>query len=127
MFNIFFIYFATLESPCIQNGFYLHYYILLKQQKNFYQIATLWQWTLLPFTCMIAAYIFVSNIDNFVAIYAAIVLVPCLCFKIGEDCKHQYSVCLFLIIIGIQLVAQPGFIFGYSSDQLIGCILAFYH
>ena len=45
--------------------------------------------------------------------------------------KHRYFLCIFLAVIGLIFAAQPGFIFGYSSDsdinatdQAIGIIWA---
>ena len=110
-----------------------------KQRNKFFEIPKLWQWVLLA--CIVtwflvflalAAYTYVSDIGDAIAIYDAYpIFVPLcgLCFATGEDWKHRYFISLFLIVIGIIFFAQPGFIFGYSSDvntqnQLIGCLLA---
>ena len=108
-----------------------------KQRNKFFGIPGLWKWFIVACTLtwvltffILAAFIYVSDVGDAIAIYDGYpIFVPILglCFKTGEDWKHRYFISLILIIIGIILVAQPGFLFGYSSyvngtDQLIGCI-----
>ena len=110
-----------------------------KQRKKIFSIPQFWQWVLISFAItwfiiffILAAYIYVSDVGDAIAIFDGyVVLVPVigLCFPTGEDWKHRYFVSLFFCLLGIVFFAQPGFIFGYSSDldtqdQLIGCMLS---
>ena len=110
-----------------------------KQRKKFLEIPQFAQWVLVSCIltwfitfAVLAAFIYVSDVGDAIAIYDAYpIFVPVfgLCFATGEDWKHRYFISLILIVVGIICVAQPGFIFGYSSDvnttnQFIGCMLS---
>ena len=109
------------------------------QREKFLEIPGFWQWFAAScgftyFACILflASFIYVSDVADTIAIYDAYpIFVPLygLCFKTGDDWKHRYFLCLLIVIIGVFLTAQPGFIFGYSThvnaaDQLIGVILS---
>ena len=110
-----------------------------KQRKKFFQIPSLWAWFLIRCTLtwcltffLLAAFIYVTDVGDAIAIFDGYpIFVPMfgLCFKTGQDWKNRYFICLLLIVTGVIVNAQPGFIFGYTQDvnttnQLIGCLLA---